>query len=225
MKKFYGPNPKVYACIEKLCLDKKNVLEIGPGHIPFSKANHFCGWDKGLQPIDTSYTVCDVSKEKLPFKDKEFDFIYCRHVLEDLYNPFLLLDEMSRVASSGYLETPSPLSEVCRGIDGGDNNLPWRGYQHHHSFVWSYNNEVCFAHKYPAVEYFHGLEEEIVQKQLEEKPYLWNSYHLWNDKIKYRHYQHDVDFVIWKDYVNFILQKALIEGVESSTNFYNKVIK
>jgi hypothetical protein len=44
----YGPNPKVYAYIEKLCLDKKNVLEIGPGDIPFSKATHFCGWDKGL---------------------------------------------------------------------------------------------------------------------------------------------------------------------------------
>jgi hypothetical protein len=99
-------------------------------------------------------------------KIRNLIFVYCRHVLEDLYNPFLLLDEMSRVASSGYLETPSPLSEVCRGIDGGDNNLPWRGYQHHHSFVWSYNDEVCFAHKYPAVEYFHGLEEEIVQKTI-----------------------------------------------------------
>jgi hypothetical protein len=68
MKKYYGPNPKVYAYIENLCLNKKNVLEIGPGHIPFSKATHFCGWDKGLQPIDTSYTICDVSKNKLPFK-------------------------------------------------------------------------------------------------------------------------------------------------------------
>ena len=40
MKKFYGPNPNVYAYIEKLCLDKKNVLEIGPGYIPFLSLIH-----------------------------------------------------------------------------------------------------------------------------------------------------------------------------------------
>ena len=225
MKKYYGPNPKVYEHIEKLCLNKKNILEIGPGKIPFSKATHFCGWDKGSQPINSNHTICDVSKEKLPFKNKEFDFVYCRHVLEDLYNPFLLLDEMSRVANSGYLETPSPLSEICKNIDGGDSNLPWRGYQHHHSFVWSHNDEVCFAHKYTAVEYFGGFDEEKLKQKLENNPYLWNSYHLWNDKIKYKHYQHDVDFLIWKDYANFIFEKAIIEGVKSSTNFYNEIIK
>jgi len=49
----------------------------------------------------------DITKEILPFKDKEFDFCLCTHVLEDLYNPFLLLDEMSRVSKRGYIATPS----------------------------------------------------------------------------------------------------------------------
>ena len=30
----------------------------------------------------------DFSKDKFPYDDKEFDFTYARHVLEDLYNPF-----------------------------------------------------------------------------------------------------------------------------------------
>jgi len=49
----------------------------------------------------------DISKEKLPFKNKEFDFALCTHTLEDLYNPFLIIDEMSRVGKRGYIATPS----------------------------------------------------------------------------------------------------------------------
>ncbi len=49
----------------------------------------------------------DVTKQKLPFKDKEFDFCLCTHTLEDLYNPFLIMGEMSRVSKRGYISTPS----------------------------------------------------------------------------------------------------------------------
>jgi hypothetical protein len=83
MIKYYGPNPKIMAHIEHICNDKTKVLELGPGLTPFSKATHFCGWDQGTQKIDSNqHTVCDFSIQKLPYADKEFDFIYCRHVLE-----------------------------------------------------------------------------------------------------------------------------------------------
>src|SRR3972149_1923850 len=54
----------------------------------------------------------DVTKEKLPFRDKEFDFVLCTHTLEDLYNPFLIIDEMSRVGKRGYIATPSFGSDI-----------------------------------------------------------------------------------------------------------------
>jgi hypothetical protein len=117
MIKYYGPNPKIIAHIEHICNDKTKVLELGPGLAPFSKATHFCGWDQGSQKIDSNqHTVCDFSIQKLPYADKEFDFIYCRHVLEDLYNPFLLVEEMSRVGKAGYIETPSPAAELCSKV-------------------------------------------------------------------------------------------------------------
>jgi hypothetical protein len=59
----------------------------------------------------------DPISEKLPFADKEFDFVYSRHVLEDSWNPFALCEEMSRVGKSGYIETPSPIVELGRGVD------------------------------------------------------------------------------------------------------------
>lgn len=49
----------------------------------------------------------DITKEKLPFKNKEFDFVLCTQTLEDLYNPFLVISEMSRVGKCGYIATPS----------------------------------------------------------------------------------------------------------------------
>jgi|SRR3989344_1846715 len=53
------------------------------------------------------FVKVDITKEKLPFKNKEFDVCLCTHTLEDLYNPFLIMDEMSRVAKRGYIATPS----------------------------------------------------------------------------------------------------------------------
>lgn len=70
-----------------------------------------------VTPEETPYTKSklktnnfvrlDITKEKLPFKDKEFDFVICTHTLEDLYNPFMIIDEMSRVGKRGYIATPS----------------------------------------------------------------------------------------------------------------------
>ena len=49
----------------------------------------------------------DITNEKLPFTDKEFDICLCTHVLEDLASPFLVMNEMSRVAKKGLIVTPS----------------------------------------------------------------------------------------------------------------------
>jgi hypothetical protein len=54
-----------------------------------------------------NFVKVDITKDRLPFKDKEFDFCLCTHTLEDLYNPFLVLSEMQRVAKRGLIVTPS----------------------------------------------------------------------------------------------------------------------
>lgn len=54
-----------------------------------------------------NFVRLDITKEKLPFRDKEFDFSICSHTLEDLTTPFLVLDEMARVAKRGLIITPS----------------------------------------------------------------------------------------------------------------------
>ena len=58
---------------------------------------------------------CDVSKEKLPYDDNTFDFIYCSHVLEHLLSneQIFLFSEISRVLKKWWkllLFTPTPYS-------------------------------------------------------------------------------------------------------------------
>lgn len=49
----------------------------------------------------------DVTNDKLPFKDNEFDVCLCTHTLEDLCNPIKIMNEMSRVAKKGLIVTPT----------------------------------------------------------------------------------------------------------------------
>ena len=94
------------------------VLEVGPGHNPSHRANvvtekftdqnyHRCG-DMKIYPHQI---FANADGENLPFKDKEFDYVICNQVLEHVENPEKFISEQCRVASRGYMETPSLLGE------------------------------------------------------------------------------------------------------------------
>jgi hypothetical protein len=44
------------------------------------------------------------------FRDKEFDFVVCSHVLEDVRDPIFVCSQIQRVAKAGYIETPLAIS-------------------------------------------------------------------------------------------------------------------
>ena len=194
--KYYQPIQKITDYICKHIPDGAKVLELGPGKQPLPKATHFCGWsDKEKEKFD-NYKVADFSKDKLPYDDKEFDFVYARHVLEDLYNPFNCMDEMSRVAKAGFIECPSPIAEVCRDAENWKDfvkdNLKLRGYQHHHYIVWN-DGKLNFLHKFPIIERMELKDENYTYRSLE-NPYNWNIYYIWKDNIKYKNYTHPQDY-------------------------------
>lgn len=53
------------------------------------------------------FAKLDITTERMPFKDREFDMCLCTHTLEDLTNPKIAIEEMSRVAKRGIIVTPS----------------------------------------------------------------------------------------------------------------------
>lgn len=98
---------------------KYRVLEVGSGHNPTYRAdvivekypsdNRHRSGDTRIFPHQKFVVAAG---EKLPFADKEFDYVICNHVLEHSSDPAQFLREIVRVAKAGYIETPSLLGEL-----------------------------------------------------------------------------------------------------------------
>ena len=96
------------------------VLEIGSGHNPKARSDVLC--DKFIEDneqrggtIVADRPLVEADGQFLPFADAAFDYVICSHVLEHVEDPVLLISELMRVASRGYIETPSEIGEQIYG--------------------------------------------------------------------------------------------------------------
>ncbi len=99
------------------------VLDVGGGFYPFRRADVITD----LSFSDTSnrngaqmlfgegkrYVECPA--ERLPFADKEFDFVFSSHVLEHTRDPEAACREIQRVGKRGFVEVPHKISEYVTG--------------------------------------------------------------------------------------------------------------
>lgn len=91
------------------------VVDLGCGGLPNPRANVAVDFiDDDLEradklKIDRPFVWASI--DKLPFKDKIFDYSILSHVLEHLENPKEALDEIQRIAKAGYIETPNAFFE------------------------------------------------------------------------------------------------------------------
>lgn len=214
--KFWAPNQKVLDYIDSTIPVGSSVLDVGPGHAPFKRATHSV--DFVDVPGVPNMKKCDLANEPLPYGDKEFEFVFARHVLEDMYNPFPLIKEMQRVGKAGYIECPSPMAELGRGVDGG--SPPFRGYHHHRFIVWVFGGQLRLISKYPMIEYLKFNEAQIDELLAQDR--YWNSYYLWNDSIDVAHRQSPLDFSIPRDYA-LILQEAMERSKEATDIFFSNI--
>ncbi|MBU4349868.1 methyltransferase domain-containing protein [bacterium] len=106
------------------------VLDVGSGNYPYPRANVVCdkyekdNTERGGKYLPETKAKIKFLKnrifivaegENLPFKDKSFDYVICSHVVEHSENPDRVLEELMRVASRGYIETPSEILEMLFG--------------------------------------------------------------------------------------------------------------
>jgi len=225
INKFWQPNDKIISKLIDHCETNnfKNILEVGPGSTPFPKSNYFIdAFDK----TQDNYFKIDIDYEKIPFSDNIFDFIYCRHVLEDIQNPMNAFNEITRVCKTGYIETPSPLIEFSTNVDCGET--PYRGYIHHRYFVWSdiKNNTLYFLPKYPIIEYLNVSDSFLkkINKIVNKYPVYWNNYYVWNENEtpKIFIYRNGVNFTIRTDYLTLI-NEAITKSFEYTNYIINKI--
>ena len=113
------------------------VLDVGAAACPFNRAN----WVLDITPYadrgfyrtfggpasqggseerftEDTWVVRDIcDRTPWPFRDHEFDFAVCSHLLEDIRDPIWVCSELRRVAKRGYVEVPSREWETCRNLE------------------------------------------------------------------------------------------------------------
>jgi predicted SAM-dependent methyltransferase len=198
---YWAPNSTIIQMIEKQCEANRHskILEIGPGKVPFKLATDFIGCNEKI----TNYIEIDIDNTKFPYDNNSFDFIYCRHVLEDIQNPDFALNEMFRVSKfGGYIETPSPLIEATKNMDAYHGTDKYCGYMHHRYIVWSnmQKNEIYFLPKYSCIlDHFLNFDDgsnRLIYNLINNYPVYWNNYFLYDNNTK-------PTIVMYKNGVNF----------------------
>lgn len=127
----------------------EKVLDIGFGAYPFPYATHLADLYENetthrVEPIARDgrpFDLCDI--ERLPYKDTEFDFVYCSHVLEHVLDPARACEELMRVGRRGYIETPTRTSDIM---------LNFTRLAGHHRWYISIAGSTLFFFEWPDVE-------------------------------------------------------------------------
>lgn len=107
------------------------VLDMGSGHMPFPHATHLADIsfsDHSIGRNGAAFTnvnglpCWEVSVEKTDFADKQFDFVYCSHVLEHPDDPAAACRELIRIGKRGYIETPTQGKDAFLGSARASNH-------------------------------------------------------------------------------------------------------
>jgi ubiquinone/menaquinone biosynthesis C-methylase UbiE len=86
------------------------ILDLGCGYT----ANKNATVVADVQDLSNFYKdkkFIKINEKKLPFKDKEFDFVITSHVIEHVDDLDFFIKEIERISNQGYIELPSKLGD------------------------------------------------------------------------------------------------------------------
>ena len=98
--------------VEEYLSQKKDwkILDIGCGYTANKYSTHVAD-TQDFTYLYKNKKFTHIKDKKLPFSDKEFDFVIASHVLEHVDNIEYFIKELERVANSGYIEAPTRLED------------------------------------------------------------------------------------------------------------------
>lgn len=223
---FWTPHPQIIDALGRKLTSsgmRDRIVDLGAGWSPFPYATHLLDWNHTHVPGKSVFQV-DLDYDPLPFSDQFFSFAYSRHTLEDIQNPLHAFKEIVRVSAQGYIETPSPLIEVLRGVDGCAD-APHRGYYHHRYIIWSdpATHTLHVLPKYPMIEYFtiHTPMLRRLTYLANHYPVYWNNYYVWDfdNPPRILVYRNDINMKLengdyWK-----LLNQSILTSIEHTNHF------
>ena len=89
---------------------KWKILDIGCGY----RAHPYASVIADVKDLSNHYEgkkFIKINEKKLPFKDKEFDFVIASHVIEHVEDFEFFINELERISPKGYIELPSRLGD------------------------------------------------------------------------------------------------------------------
>ena len=113
------------------------ILDLGCGYT----ANKNATVVADVQDLSNFYKdkkFIKINEKKLPFKDKEFDFVITSHVIEHVDDLDFFIKEIERISNQGYIELPSKL---------GDNLVFENLTDHIWWFDYDDEKQILFAEK------------------------------------------------------------------------------
>lgn len=155
------------------------ILDLGCSPVNYWKeANHFADIEDHtdhFNKLNLNYTYIKPN-EKLPFKNKEFDYVISSHVLEHVPDPMMMKLEMERIAKSGYIELPTKLNDnMVFGCDEEDLGHKWW-------FEFDDDKQkLVFAKKIDALEKFVSVGSVFKLVKIFEDSFIIQLY--WHDDI------------------------------------------
>lgn len=206
------------------------VLDVGSGHDPHPRANVIVDKfvDDNTHRSDNIKVLrkqefINADGENLPFKDNEFDYVICTHVLEHVSHPEKFIQELTRVGKRGYLETPSLLGEYL--IPKASHR--WVLLEIDKKIVMydkrsiNFNLSHDFGDMFQQYFYKHSIGYKIIQRT---HPQLFTVNYEWKDSIELlvepedQYYKNFFLHAWTKEYFNSMLpQRSLMQEFVGTT--------
>ncbi len=156
------------------------------------------------------------SSGKLPFKDKEFDYVILSHVMEHVPNLIEFKNEIERIAKSGYIELPTKLNDNL--VFGCDEEVLG------HKWWFEFDDDqqqLLYTKKIDAVEKFLSVAQIWRLQKFYEDSFLLQFY--WKDSIELKERK---PFKIEKKITFFeIVRKYLSKKVRVPISKAKKIFK
>ena len=103
-----------------------NILDIGCGYKAHKNATVIADI-KDFSNFYKDKKFVQIKEKKLPFKDKEFDFVIASHVIEHVDDFEFFIQELERISSKGYIELPTRLGDNLV-FENRDDHIWWFCY-------------------------------------------------------------------------------------------------
>ena len=172
-----------------------NILDIGCGYNASKFAKVICD----VQDLSNHYQdkkFIRLAEKKLPFKDKEFDFVVASHVMEHVEDIDFFIKELERVSKKGYIELPTML----------EDNLVFENKKDHlwHMDFDDVENKILISKK---IQYFEPVLTVSTSKKLNE---------IFRTSL--------VLELIWEDTINYIVKQSTEDSFKkiSILNLFKK---